>query len=185
MTQEIYKFRADARATRVLKDPCFNHLLSELREVWEVLGTREAIQWVGSLSDFRTETVFQPVWKYVSILTISVHISDWILSWCFTWGVCPGFQIPKYYSELESVTVLILRDFFYAFSAISSLWIAESWFVSSSSSSFFFFMADLGWSCFPAQVLRGSIITGLVKPSARSFPVWLLMETTVEALTLS
>ena len=117
MTQEIYKFRADARATRVLKDPCFNHLLSELREVWEVLGTREAIQWVGSLSDFRTETVFQPVWKYVSILTISVHISDWILSWCFTWEVCPGFQIPKYYSELESATVLILRDFFYAFSA--------------------------------------------------------------------
>lgn len=112
MTQEIYKFRADARATRVLKDPCFNNFLSELRDVWDIPGTGEAIQWVGSLSDFMTETVFQLVWKYIHILTISVHISDWILSWCFIWGVCPGFQIPKYYSQLESVTFLILRDFF-------------------------------------------------------------------------
>lgn len=33
MTQEIYKFRADARATRVLKGPCFNNLLAGLGEV--------------------------------------------------------------------------------------------------------------------------------------------------------
>lgn len=78
MTQEIHKFRADARAASILNGPCFDNLLSELDEDCEVPGTGERGQpsgW-GALSDLKIGTTIQLVWKYISILTTSVHISN-------------------------------------------------------------------------------------------------------------
>ena len=76
---------------------------------------------MGTPRDLRTETTFQPVWKYIQqyFNNQCAYQQLKFFQYIYLGSLCPGFQILK---ELRIQAFSIQRDFFQAFPAIPSLW---------------------------------------------------------------